>query len=151
MAEKCAFLSTQPPDFNTNDSIGESLTDDPRVDWEGTSADRAWRTLNEYLLEHDTPRTGYAYRSAVIDRVLQVHRSFRIPKAWITSFYDTRNPDDLIRVYLKHDLLEEAAYFVSDYVKCQEKLLRARKTAGRPLDTASRPKWLPYLLIDQTI
>ncbi|TPX56544.1 hypothetical protein SpCBS45565_g08385 [Spizellomyces sp. 'palustris'] len=105
------------------------------------SSDHAWDALKKYLDRHDGEETGFKYRKAVIDRALFCDREVKLP-LWLTRVYKTQFPDDLIRIYLKHDLGDQAAKFTIQYIQEQQHPRPTHHTFTR---------WLPYTLIDRII
>ena len=98
----------------------------PIIDEDGLScstAKRAWNLLRNFLDKDEMPKKklkGYQCyisdsRKAVIDFVLLEDPRFNLPP-WLTAPYRTSHFEDLLRIYLKHGLLEEAAKFAIKYI-----------------------------------
>ncbi|KAJ3073187.1 hypothetical protein HK102_006058, partial [Quaeritorhiza haematococci] len=142
MAERCCeFAKADLRDcpIETDPTL---LTSDPPLTWEGTVSERSWRLLRTYLERHDGKHNGYRYRRCVIEKLLQVDVEMRIP-VWLTAVYEHRNPEDLVRLYLKYNLVEEATRLIVRYIRQQTSQL-----PGALLPRTSA-RWLPYTLIDQ--
>ncbi|KAI8921376.1 nucleoporin Nup120/160-domain-containing protein [Powellomyces hirtus] len=153
MAEKCVWLakrsttSTTSGNTNTIHSTTteneEYLTDDPYLAWNGTDAQRAWRLLCKYVDELDKePST--TYRIKVVERVLYVDPRHPLPLA-LTGYYKNHHPEDLLRLYLRYGLVEDAARFFSDYLQSEHDHRAQQTRATMPA------RWIPYTLIDQTL
>ncbi|CAJ0956067.1 unnamed protein product [Ranitomeya imitator] len=113
---------------------------------ESSATDEAWRLLISYLEKH--PSQNCRYHRCVIDKLL----SHGIPlPSWLTISYKEVDAAELLRLYLKYDLLEEAAELVLEYVDAI--LGKGHKNFGieSPLSALSPLVWLPYSSIDHLL
>ncbi|TPX43575.1 hypothetical protein SeLEV6574_g04977 [Synchytrium endobioticum] len=99
------------------------------------------KMVKQYLDRHDTVATGFHYRRLFIDKVLTENSHFNLPY-WLTKFYEIHNAEDLIRIYLKHGLLAEAAKLAAHTVEREFQ-------KGGVQDARVQGRWLPYALLDQ--
>ncbi|KAG9016926.1 hypothetical protein FRB93_009456 [Tulasnella sp. JGI-2019a] len=117
---------------------------------EGTPVTRAWRYLQESLERNDTVDTDFECRKVVLKRILDEDREFRLP-GWLIQFFEQHQPEDLIRMCLKYDLLQEALRHSINLVKRVQWGSRGGDTASRePFKTAAAA-WLPYTVFDQLL
>ncbi|KAG9475798.1 hypothetical protein GDO78_003943 [Eleutherodactylus coqui] len=78
---------------------------------ESSATDEAWRLLTFYLEKY--PSQNLQYHRCVIDKLL----SHGIPlPSWLSIIYKKEDAAQLLRLYLKYDLLAEAAELVLEYV-----------------------------------
>ncbi|RKP08682.1 nucleoporin Nup120/160-domain-containing protein [Thamnocephalis sphaerospora] len=121
---------------------------------EGSPASRVWKLLKQLLDRYDSAKTQHRYRLLVLNEILHADRSMRIP-AWLVQFYSTNNPEDLIRVYLKYDLLEDAAKHALRQI--EKEMTLARKESRKRVASAQEGRlgtlshWLPYSLLDTLV
>ncbi|KAI8591594.1 hypothetical protein BDZ88DRAFT_411086 [Geranomyces variabilis] len=152
MAEKCVWLAkralTTAISGNSSASVlsgapggAEDLTDDPDLAWTGSDTARAWRLMCGHLDRLDTAGT---YRAAVIDRVLFVDPLHPLSLG-LTTFYQTHHPEDLLRLYVKYDRLDDAARFFTDSLAMQHD-----RRVRTPLATPARSR-IPHTLADELL
>ncbi|XP_073515088.1 nuclear pore complex protein Nup160 isoform X1 [Phyllobates terribilis] len=113
---------------------------------ESSATDEAWRLLISYLEKY--PSQNRRYHRCVIDQLL----SYGIPlPSWLTISYKEVDAAELLRLYLKYDLLEEAAELVLEYVDAI--LGKGHRDFGIewPLSALSPLVWLPYSSIDHLL
>ncbi|KIJ26033.1 hypothetical protein M422DRAFT_236708 [Sphaerobolus stellatus SS14] len=132
---------------------GESYLQDPSSEWlhservsswPGTPIERGWRYLRISLEQHDTAAKDYAYRKAVVEKMLEFDRDGALP-SWLVKFFQEHEPEYLVRTCLRFDLVREAVEYSLDLVKKANAPL-SRLPAQRASST-----WLPYNLIDAVI
>ncbi|KAF9340332.1 hypothetical protein BGZ91_002542 [Linnemannia elongata] len=97
--------------------------------------------LQKYLQKHDHPESNYKHRLEVVARILQRNPHFDL-QPWLTQHYLTHNPEDLIRLYLKSNVLDAAAKFSSTVIQTA---LNKEEVVSRH----SNARWLPYTLLDE--
>ncbi|XP_053384862.1 nuclear pore complex protein Nup160-like isoform X2 [Mercenaria mercenaria] len=114
---------------------------------ENSSADEAWRLLQQYLDRYE-------------DRTAQYHRctagkllahGFSLP-AWFINSYKGLNSAELLRLYIEYDLLEEAVSLCVEYIDAvvdtfsghDSKLFQIKGC----LQYQAQTVWLPYTSID---
>ncbi|KAJ3185559.1 hypothetical protein HDU87_000182 [Geranomyces variabilis] len=152
MAEKCVWLAkralTTAVSGSNSTSVlsgapggAEDLTDDPDLAWTGSDTARAWRLMCGHLDRLDDAGT---YRAAVIDRVLFVDPLHPLPLG-LTTFYQTHHPEDLLRLYVKYDRLDDAARFFTDSLTLQHD-----RRIQTPLATPARSR-IPHTLADELL
>ncbi|KAI9596109.1 nucleoporin Nup120/160-domain-containing protein [Syncephalis fuscata] len=151
MVRKCVRLAQEdlegkPWAYNVQDRIFDISTDNDAScteTMEGPPSSRAWRLLEQLLERYDSSNTQYQYRALVLEETLKLNRHAKIP-AWLVHFYTKHNPEDLIRIYLKHNLIEEAG---------KQALLQIEKeinaSDNKPVTTSLH--WLPYSLLDTLV
>ncbi|KAJ3146449.1 hypothetical protein HDU86_008501 [Geranomyces michiganensis] len=151
MAEKCVWLAkralttgvsaTRPSVLSGGPGGAEDLTDDPDLAWTGSDIARAWRLMCGHLDRLDEEGT---YRAAVIDRVLFVDPLHPLPLG-LTTFYKTHHPEDLLRLYVNYNRLDDAARFFVDILALQHE-----RRAQTPLATPA-PSRIPHTLADELL
>ncbi|KAM4017014.1 nuclear pore complex protein Nup160 [Anomaloglossus baeobatrachus] len=113
---------------------------------ESSATDEAWRLLISYLEKH--PSQNRRHHRCVIDKLL----SHGVPlPSWLTISFKEVDAAELLRLYLKYDLLEEAAELVLEYVDAI--LGKGHRDFGIewPLSALSPLVWLPYSSIDHLL
>ncbi|KAG0228513.1 hypothetical protein BGW42_002104 [Actinomortierella wolfii] len=108
-----------------------------------TASVKAMHTLRQYLEKHDSAASNYKYRAKVIERILRQNRSFSLPP-WITQHYLKHTPEDLIRLYLRHGTILQAASFATTVIRAAIK--PDELVAKHPL-----ARWLPYSILDEIL
>ncbi|KAG8865283.1 hypothetical protein FRB96_000173 [Tulasnella sp. 330] len=118
--------------------------------WEGTPVTRAWRYLQASLERNDTAETDFECRKVVLKRILDEDRASRLP-VWLVQFFEEHQPEHLIRMCVKYDLLEDALRHSITLVKQVQWKSRGGDSASRePFKTAAAA-WLPYAVFDQVL
>jgi len=74
-----------------------------------SSCDQAWKILRHYLERHET--VSSTYHKIVANKLLSNSTSLPV---WLVASYKLRNAGELIRVYIQHDLIEEAVDVSTD-------------------------------------
>ncbi|XP_068117185.1 nuclear pore complex protein Nup160 isoform X2 [Hyperolius riggenbachi] len=113
---------------------------------ESSATDEAWRLLTSYLEKYESESSLY-YR-CVINKLL----SHGVPlPSWLINSYKAVDSAELLRLYLKYDLLEEAGELVLHYVDAV--LGKGHQYFGieLPLSAVSPLVWLPYSSIDHLL
>ncbi|KAM9301868.1 nuclear pore complex protein Nup160 [Gastrophryne carolinensis] len=113
---------------------------------ESSATDEAWRLLTCYLEKYQPENN--LYHRCVINKLL----SHGVPlPSWLINSYKKMDSADLLRLYLKYDLLEEAADLVMHYVDAV--LGKGHQYFGieLPLSAVSPMVWLPYSSIDHLL
>ncbi|XP_072278003.1 nuclear pore complex protein Nup160 [Pyxicephalus adspersus] len=113
---------------------------------ETSATDEAWRLLTSYLEQHKSQNS--LYHRCVINKLL----SHGVPlPSWLSNSYKMVDSAELLRMYLKHDLLDEAADLVLHYVDAV--LGKGHQYFGieMPLSAVSSLVWLPYSSIDHLL
>ncbi|KAI8808003.1 hypothetical protein BJ742DRAFT_810447 [Cladochytrium replicatum] len=110
---------------------------------ESGASTRAWRLLQIYLENHDTKERGYGYHRAAVERILQLNRKVELPP-WLVEVYKAkRGPEDLIRVYMKYDLMEAAGRVAVDHV--------LKSIPAKTLLPTVAARWLPIGVLDRLL
>ena len=78
-----------------------------------SAVDQAWRFLQTYI-DHFTQRNGPIYYKPVARKLASLGC---ILPVWLVNAYKTRNPAELLQIYINFDLLEEAANLAGDYIQ----------------------------------
>ncbi|XP_078463220.1 nuclear pore complex protein Nup160 isoform X3 [Lampetra planeri] len=149
LAFKCVMLQNDVDDEQEEAWNWLSLNELPTSSnsKETTSpADEAWRLLACYLEKHGDP-TRRAHH-AVIGKLLSLGAAL---PTWLVNVYKAYDTPALLRLYLRYDLLEEAA-------ELSLELLDAVQGSGHtyfgiqdPLSATAPPVWVPYSTIDQLL
>ncbi|XP_075044180.1 nuclear pore complex protein Nup160 [Mixophyes fleayi] len=113
---------------------------------ESCATDEAWRLMTSYLETHKTQNC--LYHRCIIDKLLS--HGVPLPN-WLINSYKAVDAAELLRLYLKYDLLEEAAELVLEYVDAI--LGKGHQYFGieLPLSAVSPLVWLPYSAIDHLL
>ncbi|KAG8969377.1 hypothetical protein FRB90_010750, partial [Tulasnella sp. 427] len=118
--------------------------------WGGTLGQRAWKYLEESLRRNDGPETDYEYHKTVLKTILEEDRSFRLP-TWLVLFFEQNQPEHLIQMYFKYDLLADALRQSINLIKDTQKKSRGTaKNRRMPFETVAAT-WLPYNLFDEIL
>ncbi|KAG8694231.1 hypothetical protein FRC08_008614 [Ceratobasidium sp. 394] len=144
-----ANLTTQCMNLTTLGELadGESipwLETDQTLAWDGSTVRRAWHYLQLSLSRHDIQEGDWAYRKTVMDTMLELDRSARLPH-WLVAFFLEKQPDYLVRLCLKYNRIQEALRYSIRMVKEATEALSVM-----PPQHASTT-CLPYSLLDQLI
>ncbi|XP_003465204.2 nuclear pore complex protein Nup160 [Cavia porcellus] len=113
---------------------------------ESSATDEAWRLLSTYLERYKVQNN--LYHQCVINKLLS--HGVPLPN-WLINSYKKVDAAELLRLYLKYDLLEEAVDLVSEYVDAV--LGKGHQYFGIefPLSATAPMVWLPYSSIDQLL
>ncbi|XP_063800728.1 nuclear pore complex protein Nup160 isoform X2 [Pseudophryne corroboree] len=113
---------------------------------ESCATDEAWRLMTSYLEKYKTQNS--LYHRCIIDKLLS--HGVPLPN-WLINSYKAVDAAELLRLYLKYDLLEEAAELVLEYVDAI--LGKGHQYFGieLPLSAVSPLVWLPYSAIDHLL
>ncbi|KAG8960780.1 hypothetical protein FRC03_006142 [Tulasnella sp. 419] len=135
------------------DDVAPWLISDRVQSWEGTPAQRGWRYLQESLERNDTP--DFVYRKVALKKMLDEDRFARLP-VWLVQFFEEHQPDHLIRMCLKYDLVEDALKYSIALVKGMDVgPRRSGKTRSKghfdQRAQSSFSRWLPVLVLDQVL
>ncbi|EHB11142.1 Nuclear pore complex protein Nup160 [Heterocephalus glaber] len=111
-----------------------------------SATDEAWRLLSTYLERYKMQNN--LYHQCVINKLLS--HGVPLPN-WLINSYKKVDAAELLRLYLKYDLLEEAVDLVSEYVDAV--LGKGHQYFGIefPLSATAPMVWLPYSSIDQLL
>uniref|UniRef100_A0A6I8QZ96 Nucleoporin 160kDa n=1 Tax=Xenopus tropicalis TaxID=8364 RepID=A0A6I8QZ96_XENTR len=110
---------------------------------ESSATDEAWRLMISYLDKYESKNT--LYHHCIINKLLS--HGVPLPN-WLINRYKAMDAAELLRLYLKYDLLEEAAELVLEYVDAL--LGKGHQYFGiqAPLSATSQLVWFPYSAID---
>ncbi|KAM4617495.1 nuclear pore complex protein Nup160 [Discoglossus pictus] len=115
---------------------------------ESSSTDEAWRLMILYLEKYESQNS--LYHRCIINKLLS--HGVPLPN-WLINRYKVIDAAELLRLYLRYDLLEEAAELVLEYVDAL--LDKGPEYFGikSPLSGASKfgSIWLPYHSIDHLL
>lgn len=107
-------------------------------------AERAWNYLRGSLEKHDKiERTHGKYRVAILEHLFEVDRSFKGVPSWLLSMFVSHLAPELIRIYYKFDLLNDA---LNTCVRVLEQANSKLKYSN-----SAENQWLPYTIIDQVV
>uniref|UniRef100_S4RMH8 Nuclear pore complex protein Nup160 n=1 Tax=Petromyzon marinus TaxID=7757 RepID=S4RMH8_PETMA len=109
-------------------------------------ADEAWRLLAGYLEKHGDP-TRRAHH-AVIGKLLSLGAAL---PTWLVNVYKAYDTPALLRLYLRYDLLEEAAELSLDLLDAVQGSGHTYFGIQDPLSATAPPVWVPYSTIDQLL
>ncbi|ORY51388.1 hypothetical protein BCR33DRAFT_453683 [Rhizoclosmatium globosum] len=127
----------------------QPVIDDAPVEWEGTNSDKAWLSLKLRLEQQQRKRkhTTYTLRKAIADRSLAQSSKVDLPD-WLINGFKVEKPEDLIHVYLSHNLTKKAAQFAIDFVT---QYTNSLPEFGDRIQPSHSVKLLPYSALDQLI
>ncbi|KAI8830602.1 hypothetical protein BJ741DRAFT_619354 [Chytriomyces cf. hyalinus JEL632] len=144
-AARCVMLTES--DLVGAPTYHAPLIDEQPVGLEGSSSEKAWGALRVRLDERANESRVTEYRKAAIDNALLKNPEIELP-LWLTKSLKESKPEELVRIYLRHGLVQKAAVVAVDYVK-------ERYTAGPQNDNGIQPthcsKWLSAGAIDQVL
>ncbi|KAJ3075365.1 ribose-phosphate pyrophosphokinase [Podochytrium sp. JEL0797] len=155
-----AFCAGLEEDGSATGLTRASVIEDAPVGWEGSVVEKAWMGLQLRLEDqarvHGDSETQVAgYRKAIVDRALQVDAGCELPEWLVDGFKasawllcGTARPEDLIRLYLFHGLVEKACLFAEEVVEHRTTSLPEYGDRIRP---AHNSKWIPSTCIDQLL
>ena len=120
------------------------MSDDSASSWHGSVAERAWNYLRVALEKHDKiERTHGKYRVAILEHLLELDRSFDGIPSWLLSTFASHLAPELIRIYYKYDLLNDALNTCVRVLEQANSKLKYSSSADN--------QWLPYTIIDQVV
>ncbi|KAJ3242026.1 hypothetical protein HDU81_008898 [Chytriomyces hyalinus] len=104
-----------------NDLVGAPtyhvpLIDEQPIGLEGSTSDKAWGALRVLFGERAKESRVTEYRKAAIDSALLKNPEIELP-LWLTKSLKESRPEELVRIYLRHGLVQKAAVVAVDYVK----------------------------------
>ncbi|KAJ3022672.1 UNVERIFIED_CONTAM: hypothetical protein HDU68_009004 [Siphonaria sp. JEL0065] len=149
----CVELEESERNSSSNESLSslskESVIEDAPVEWEGTNSQKAWKALKLRLDEQVALKNEHVseYRKAIADRALEKSVDVSLPE-WLIDGFLMEKPEDLVRIYLRHGLVEEAASFA---VKFVENRVMALPEHGDRIKPSHSSKWLSFTVIDQVV
>ncbi|KJE89139.1 nucleoporin [Capsaspora owczarzaki ATCC 30864] len=173
LASRCANLaaaSTKPSQL-TSHKLVEWLQHNILSLVSRDATDSAWRLLQSYLDAFDSADTNYEYHRAVVHRLLAIDRRIKLPQ-WLIMSAKSKHPVDLIQVFLKFALLEDAAGVALYYINAMKRFadeisvpqsddtVAALRPAFLPPQTVGQGKlterlpfatWLPVNVFDQLL
>ncbi|TKY90866.1 hypothetical protein EX895_000864 [Sporisorium graminicola] len=83
--------------------------------WAGCAADRAWRFVRYHLEMYDSEEDGKYYR-VVLSRISALDHA--VTPEWLTEWFTrTHNSDVLLRIWIQHQLVVEAAQFATKWLQ----------------------------------
>ncbi|CDS01320.1 related to nuclear pore complex protein Nup160 [Sporisorium scitamineum] len=83
--------------------------------WAGSAADRAWRYVRYRLEMYDSQEDGKYYR-VVLSRISALDHA--VTPSWLIEWFTrTHNNDVLLRIYVQHHLIIEAAHFATHWLQ----------------------------------
>ncbi|SJX60691.1 related to nuclear pore complex protein Nup160 [Sporisorium reilianum f. sp. reilianum] len=88
---------------------------DKSAGWAGSAAERAWRYVRHHLEMYDSEEDGKYYR-VVLSRIAALDHA--VTPSWLTEWFTrTHNTDVLLRIWIQHRLLVEAAAFATQWLQ----------------------------------
>ncbi|TIA99298.1 hypothetical protein E3P96_02943 [Wallemia ichthyophaga] len=144
LSSRCLQLS-KLGEYADESDVGEwILLDESASSWHGSVAERAWNYLRGSLEKHDKlERTHGKYRVAILEHLFEVDRSFDGVPSWLLSMFVSHLAPELIRIYFKFDLLNDA---LNTCVRVLEQANSKLK-----FSSSAHGQWLPYTIIDQVV
>ncbi|KAJ9476533.1 hypothetical protein PHBOTO_000193 [Pseudozyma hubeiensis] len=83
--------------------------------WQGSAAERAWRYIRYHLEMYDSEEDGKYYR-VVLSKIASLDHE--VTPTWLTDWITrTNNSDVLLRIYIDHQLILEAASFAVKWLQ----------------------------------
>ncbi|XP_040564442.1 nuclear pore complex protein Nup160 [Lepeophtheirus salmonis] len=145
LASRCVRLS-QIKNESAWDWIAENNPSGADVR-SGSCVDAAWKLLQN-IVERLESRGMTSIHKAIVMRLFSL--GALIP-TWIVNEYKKRNTAELLRLYLIHGYLEDAAYLAIEYVNAV--LGKGKEYFGieSMLEANSAPVWLPYTALDHLL
>ncbi|KAM8939771.1 nuclear pore complex protein Nup160 [Pelodytes ibericus] len=113
---------------------------------ECSATDEAWRLMTSYLDKYES-QNGL-YHRCVINKLLS--HGVPLPN-WLINSYKAVDAAELLRLYLKYDLLEEAAELVLEYTDALLGKGHQYFRIEKPLSATAPLVWLPYSAIDHLL
>eukprot|EP00794_Sanderia_malayensis_P016776 gene16776-18471_t len=110
-----------------------------------SAVEQAWHLLQRYL-ERFSKRDGFIYYKLVSRKLLSLGCSL---PAWLVNSYKEKNCAELIQLYIKFDLLEDAANLAIEYINAVCGLGKEYFGLKHALHAATPSVWLPYTALDQ--
>lgn len=107
-----------------------------------------WRNLLKELLEEEEKANQSLLHHAVASVLLQHTTSL---PAWLVNSYKTRNPGELLQLYVSHGLLEEAVKLACQYIDGVLGHGTVQMGLSNALHAAASPVWLPYTALDKLL
>ena len=127
--------------------------DDHLMSFEGSIAERAWKSLRWYLDEREREKQpakktdvivdsdSARIRVCVIEKILSLDRGIQLPP-WLVNPLKNAYPERLLRVYFKFSCLEEATRLAADLLR----VVAATTHAGK--DGAGQ-RYTPSAILEQ--
>ncbi|KAI8615971.1 hypothetical protein BC830DRAFT_241579 [Chytriomyces sp. MP71] len=140
-------VSLTENDKNGTPTYMKPLIEEAPVGWEGSASAKAWLALQLRLEHYQSDYRINVYRKAAIDGSLSKNSKIDLP-LWLVKSLQDAKPEDLIRVYLHHNLVERAAVIATEFV---QKRTKALPDYGDKIKPSHCNKWLPFGTIDQTL
>lgn len=111
LVDQCVKVASLP----RNDSFASLAFEriDCRLPSEGNLLERSWKVLKTYLdtIENLNSDGSMASRRFVVDRLLRYDQGASIPP-WLVAPLKAGHYEDLVRLYVRHDRLTEAAQLI---------------------------------------
>ncbi|GJJ16272.1 hypothetical protein Clacol_010568 [Clathrus columnatus] len=143
LAIQCLRLSRRGESYLAED--GTTWLHSEKVSsWPGSPIERGWRYLRTALEQYDSSNNEYAYRKAVSERILEFDRSNSLP-SWLVLFFQDNQPEFLIRMFLRFELICEALEYSLSLVRKSEAAIPRNRPRGAGIT------WLPYNLLEIVI
>lgn len=109
--------------------------------WPGHAHERAWKYLQIHL-EAAKLDDATAYRRTMAETLVAL-RAWDLAPAWLSAWFQQHAPDVLVRVWMRHGMLEQALAYCAQLVDASMSALRT--------GTAQPPSCLPYTLMDSLV
>jgi hypothetical protein len=83
---------------------------------DGKESERMWKLLQRYLSKCDSEATQFRYHKLAVEKILSSESDIRLP-TWLLKPYKPQvgghgqsqaSPSDLLRAYVKYDMINEA-------------------------------------------
>ncbi|CAH2326036.1 Hypothetical predicted protein [Pelobates cultripes] len=113
---------------------------------ESSATDEAWRLMTSYLEKYES-QNGL-YHRCVINKLLS--HGIPLPN-WLINSYKAVDAAELLRLYLKYDLLDEASELVLEYTDALLGKGHQYFSIEKPLSVTAPLVWLPYSSIDHLL
>lgn len=109
--------------------------------WPGHAHERAWKYLRLHLeaAKHDD---AAAYRRTIAETLVASH-AWDLAPDWLSAWFQQHAPDVLVRVWMRHGMLEQALVYCTQLVDASMSALRTGH--------AQPPSCLPYTLMDSLL
>eukprot|EP00096_Caligus_rogercresseyi_P011692 TRINITY_DN4693_c0_g1_i1.p1 TRINITY_DN4693_c0_g1~~TRINITY_DN4693_c0_g1_i1.p1 ORF type:complete len:726 (-),score=219.36 TRINITY_DN4693_c0_g1_i1:66-2243(-) len=114
----------------------------------GSCVDAAWKLLQSVVGRLESSHGLSSIHKAVVMRLFSLGAPL---PTWVLKEYKRRNAGELLRLYLIHGYLEDAAYLAVEYINAV--LGQGKEYFGLEtmLEANNPPVWLPYTALDHLL
>lgn len=123
--------------------------------WSGSAASKAWRYLRLNLEMEDAPGR-VEHRVVTLERLLNlapiddVNGRIAIP-SWLTQWFLEKEPELLVRAYLKSGLVDDALRASVTWVDGATRKFKTQAAINSPATGLHQQQYLPYPLFDKVL